>query len=68
MCDVEVGVGPLNRDPGILKLLVRLVIGPVTARPRRIELHTHLDAGILPVDDGRDQTRFGVNCLINSEV
>jgi hypothetical protein len=27
---VELGIGPLDRDPGIVKSLVRRVIGPIT--------------------------------------
>src|SRR5258707_15685179 len=59
MRHIELGIGPPDQDPGIQKLLVGIVIGAVTARPLRVELHPYVDAGFLPVDDGRDETRFG---------
>ncbi len=62
---VELGIGPLDRDAGALELLIRLVICPITPVPSGIELHPHVDAGFLPVDDGRDQTRFGKRELLD---
>jgi hypothetical protein len=67
MRHVEVRVGPLDRDPGIQKLLVGLVIGAVTAGARRVEHDAHVDARLLPIDDGRDQTRFGKRELFDQK-
>jgi hypothetical protein len=46
-------------------LLVGFVIGAIAARSCRIEHHPHVDTGILPVDDRRDQTRFGERELLD---
>jgi hypothetical protein len=62
---VELGIGLLDSDAGALELLIRLVICPITPGPSGIELHPHVDAGFLPVDDGRDQTRFGKRELLD---
>jgi hypothetical protein len=65
--DVELRIRPLHRDPGVLKLLVGLVVGAVTAGSRRIELHPHIDSGFLPINGGGDQTRFGERELLDQQ-
>ncbi len=52
---------------GIQKLLVGPVISAVTAGPRGIKLHAHVDARFLAIDDGRDQIRFGKRELFDQK-
>jgi hypothetical protein len=67
VCHVELGARPLDGDPGILELLVRLVIGPVAAGTLRVEHDPHIDTGIFPGDDGRYQTRFRERELLDQK-
>jgi len=59
MGDVELRIGPLDGYSGCLELFVRLVVRPVSSRPRGVEHDPHLDAGVFPADDRLDQTFFG---------
>jgi hypothetical protein len=48
-------------------LLVALVIGAIATGSCRIELDPHVDACVLPVNDGCDQTRLGERELLDQK-
>jgi hypothetical protein len=50
-----------------LKLLEGLIIRSIAARSRGIELHPDIDACLLPVNDGGDQTRLGERELLDEK-
>ena len=67
VCDVELGVGPLNVQPGVHEFLVGVVVGAVAAGAFGVEHHPHVHSGLEPIEGGLHEAGLGESELFDQQ-